>query len=214
MKLQFFWSRTASIWIALLYIILGLPLLLFPGASGSVFVWALAAGAAVYAVSHLWRYIQGRKMERTSGGDLFLAVLPLAFAIFSISWPQAILSFLPPGPGCAAAGRRCGKSSAGHCRHSVQAPHPDPPGPLLPDPHCSGSSAGGQSLPCGSAGHYDLRRRPGGGWSQRSGHRPHFPQDSPRHRHSVTTDTLKTGRTKASCFLFFPHFDWVVWTTE
>ena len=30
MKLQFFWSRTASIWIALLYIILGLPLLLFP----------------------------------------------------------------------------------------------------------------------------------------------------------------------------------------
>ena len=53
MKLQFFWSRTASIWIALLYIILGLPLLLFPGASGSVFVWALAAGAAVYAVSHL-----------------------------------------------------------------------------------------------------------------------------------------------------------------
>ena len=28
MKLQFFWSRTASIWIALLYIILGLPLLL------------------------------------------------------------------------------------------------------------------------------------------------------------------------------------------
>lgn len=36
MKLQFFWSRTASVWIALLYIILGLPLLLFPGASGSV----------------------------------------------------------------------------------------------------------------------------------------------------------------------------------
>ena len=95
MKLQFFWSRTASVWIALLYIILGLPLLLCPGASGSVFVWALAAGAAVYAVSHLWRYIQGRKMERASGGDLFLAVLPLAFAIFSISWPQAILSFLP-----------------------------------------------------------------------------------------------------------------------
>lgn len=95
MKLQFFWSRTASVWIALLYIILGLPLLLFPSASGSVFVWALAAGAAVYAASHLWRYIQGRKMEQASGGDLFLAVLPLAFAIFSISWPQAILSFLP-----------------------------------------------------------------------------------------------------------------------
>lgn len=96
MKLQFFWSRTASVWIALLYIILGLPLLLFPSASGSVFVWALAAGAAVYAASHLWRYIQGpQNGARPPEADLFLAVLPLAFAIFSISWPQAILSFLP-----------------------------------------------------------------------------------------------------------------------
>lgn len=95
MTLQFFWTRTASVWIALLYIILGLPLLLFPGASGSVFVWALAAGAAVYAVSHLWRYIRERKTGQASGGDLFLTVLPLAFSIFSLSWPQAILSFLP-----------------------------------------------------------------------------------------------------------------------
>lgn len=95
MKLQFFWSRTASVWIALLYIILGVPLLLFPGASGSVFVWTLAGGAAVYAISHLWRYIQGRKAGQASDGDLFLTVLPLAFSVFSLLWPQAILSFLP-----------------------------------------------------------------------------------------------------------------------
>ena len=95
MTLQFFWSRTASVWIALLYMFLGLPLLLFPSISGSVFVWALAAGAAAYAISHLWRYIQGRKTGQGSGGDLFLAVLPLAFSIFALSWPQAILSFLP-----------------------------------------------------------------------------------------------------------------------
>ena len=95
MTLQFFWSRTASVWIALLYMLLGLPLLLFPSISGSVFVWALAAGAAAYAISHLWRYIQGRKTGQGSGGDLFLAVLPLAFSIFALSWPQAILSFLP-----------------------------------------------------------------------------------------------------------------------
>lgn len=95
MTLQFFWSRTASVWIALLYMLLGIPLLLFPGISGSVFVWALAAGAAVYAVSHLWRYIQGRKNGQTSGGDLFLTVLPIAFSAFSLLWPEAILSFLP-----------------------------------------------------------------------------------------------------------------------
>ena len=75
--------------------VLGIPLLLFPGISGSVFVWALAAGTAVYAVSHLWRYIQGRKAGQASEGDLFLTILPLAFSVFSILWPQAILSFLP-----------------------------------------------------------------------------------------------------------------------
>lgn len=46
MMFQFFWSRTASVWIAILYMALGLPLLLFPAISGSVFVWSLAAGAA------------------------------------------------------------------------------------------------------------------------------------------------------------------------
>lgn len=95
MTLQFFWSRTASVWIALLYMALGIPLLLFPGLSGSVFVWALAGGAAVYGISHLWRYLQARKSGQASGGDLFLTVLPLAFSIFAIAWPQDILAFLP-----------------------------------------------------------------------------------------------------------------------
>lgn len=94
MTLYFFWSRTASVWIALLYIIMGLPLLLFPDLSGSVFVWFLAAGAGVYAISHLWRYIQGRKIEQASSGDLFLVVLPLAFSIFALFRPLTILSIL------------------------------------------------------------------------------------------------------------------------
>ena len=95
MMLQFFWSRTASVWIAALYALLGLPLLLFPDVSGALFVWALAAGSAVYGASHLWRYVQGRKAGQASGGDLFLTVLPLAFSVFSLFWPQAILAFLP-----------------------------------------------------------------------------------------------------------------------
>lgn len=95
MMFQFFWSRTASAWIAILYIALGLPLILFPEVSGSLFVWALAAGAVLYAVSHLWRYIQGRKGGHASSGDLFLTILPLAFALFAFFWPDVILSFLP-----------------------------------------------------------------------------------------------------------------------
>ena len=82
MMFQFFWSRTASAWIAILYIALGLPLILFPEVSGSLFAWALAAGAVLYAVSHLWRYIQGRKGGHASSGDLFLTILPLVLGAF------------------------------------------------------------------------------------------------------------------------------------
>lgn len=53
-----YWTGTPSVWIAILYLFLGLPLLLNPVASGTFFIWALAAGSAVYAVSHLVRYIQ------------------------------------------------------------------------------------------------------------------------------------------------------------
>lgn len=90
---QFFWSRAACVWIALLYVALGLPLLLFPDVSGTVFVWALAIGAAIYGVSHLWRYFQSREKGQT--GDLFLGILPLGFSVFALLSPQAILSFLP-----------------------------------------------------------------------------------------------------------------------
>ena len=92
---QFFWSRSASLWIAILYILLGALLLLFPGVTGTVFVWALAAGAAVYGLSHLWRYLQSRKGEVPAAADLFLSVLALVFALFALLRPVAILSFLP-----------------------------------------------------------------------------------------------------------------------
>lgn len=95
MMLQFFWTRSASIWIALLYMALGIPMIFFPSLTGSLFVWTLAGGTAAYGIAHLWRYIQGSRNNDASGGDLFLAVLPGAFSIFALIWPQAILSFLP-----------------------------------------------------------------------------------------------------------------------
>ena len=52
-------------------------------------------GSAVYAVSHLVRYIQGRKEGLASGGDLFLTVVPLLFTVASLIWPQTLLAFLP-----------------------------------------------------------------------------------------------------------------------
>ncbi len=95
MTMKFFWTRTASVWIAILYMLMGFPLLMFPDVSGLVFVWTLAAGAAVSAVSHFFRYLQARKTEQPSGGDLFLTVISLTFSVFSVFRPEAVLSFLP-----------------------------------------------------------------------------------------------------------------------
>lgn len=92
---MYFWERSASIWIALLYMVMGGLLLAFPAATSTVFVWALAGGAAAYGLSHLLRYLQTRKNGAASPADLFLTVLPLAFAVFALVWPQTLLSFLP-----------------------------------------------------------------------------------------------------------------------
>lgn len=78
-----------------MYIVLGALLFLFPGVSGTVFVWALAAGVGIYGLSHLWRYRQHRKADTPSPGDLFAGALALAFALFALLWPMRILSFLP-----------------------------------------------------------------------------------------------------------------------
>ena len=48
---QFFWTRAASVWVAALYIAMGVLLFAFPAATGTFFVWALAGGAAAYGDS-------------------------------------------------------------------------------------------------------------------------------------------------------------------
>ena len=92
---QFFWVRAASVWIAALYVLMGVLLLLFPGVSSTLFVWSLALGAGAYGASHLWRFLQAKKTQRQNPGDLFLTILPAAFAAFVLIWPQTILSILP-----------------------------------------------------------------------------------------------------------------------
>ncbi len=92
---QFFWSRSATIWTAIFYIVLGLLLAIFPGMSGTIFVWVLAAAAALFGLAHLVRYLRGRKTGQASGGSLVLGVIALLFALFCALRPHAILSFLP-----------------------------------------------------------------------------------------------------------------------
>lgn len=93
--LQFFWNRSASVWTAVLYISLGLALLLFPAASGTLLVWGLCAVAAAYGLGHLWRCLQKRRYGLPYGGEVFLTLFPLAFSVWALLHPQAVLSFLP-----------------------------------------------------------------------------------------------------------------------
>ena len=146
MMSYFFLTSTASVWIAILYMFLGLPLLLNPVASGTFFIWALAAGSAVYAVSHLVRYIQGRKEGLASGGDLFLTVVPLLFTVASLIWPQTLLAFLPLVLGALAAGRRSGQGSPDHWGHRAGQPGDDSPCHVLLLPGPAGHPADGQPL--------------------------------------------------------------------
>ena len=90
-----FWSRSASISMALLYVLLGLVLILFPGLTGTVFCWVLAIAALAYAVSRFWFFYQARKDGFTAAGTLTLGLLLAAFGIFCIARPDVILSFLP-----------------------------------------------------------------------------------------------------------------------
>ena len=91
----FFWSRSASIWAAALYILLGLVLVLFPGMTGTVFCWALAIAAAVYAIGRLVRWFQGRKAGTASAADLLLGIIFLVLCLFCLLRPASVLSFLP-----------------------------------------------------------------------------------------------------------------------
>ena len=55
---QFFWIRNASVWSALIYIIIGIILTLFPGISGIIFVRTLAVISLIFAILNIYRYVK------------------------------------------------------------------------------------------------------------------------------------------------------------
>lgn len=91
----YFWSRNATLGMAALYLALGVVLALFPGMSGTVFCWGLAAGAAIYATGALWRWHQGKKQGYSLPGLLFAGLLAAVLCLVCIFRPQFILAFLP-----------------------------------------------------------------------------------------------------------------------
>ena len=91
----YFWSRNATLGMAALYLVLGIVLLLFPGMSGTVFCWGMAAGAGLYAAGNFWRWHQGKKQGYSLPGLLLAGLLAAVLCLVCIFRPQFILSFLP-----------------------------------------------------------------------------------------------------------------------
>lgn len=81
----YFWSRNATLGMAALYLVLGIVLLLFPGMSGTVFCWGLAAGAGLYAAGNFWRWHQGKKQGYSLPGLLLAGLLAAVFALCASS---------------------------------------------------------------------------------------------------------------------------------
>ena len=92
---DFFWTRTASLWLSILYIILGIPLLFFPTMSLTLFIWFLSGGLAIYGVSHLWRYLSGKKEGFYQTSDCIIGIIFLLLGLFCFLFAKAILSILP-----------------------------------------------------------------------------------------------------------------------
>ena len=75
--------------------ILGLILLLFPGMSGSVFCWALAAGALLLGATHLVSYYNARRQGFSGAGDGFVGLFFVLIGVFCLISPATVLSLLP-----------------------------------------------------------------------------------------------------------------------
>lgn len=91
---DFFWTRTASLWMSVIYIVLGIPLLFFPSQCLTLLKWLLFGGSILYGISRLIRYYQGMKAGYEQSSDKIFGILFLLLGIFFLIFYDAIFSFL------------------------------------------------------------------------------------------------------------------------
>ena len=93
--LKFFWTKSTSVWMALVYILLGGILLFYPSMSASLFCWGIGGMLLVYGVIHLFRYWQAKKQADAADGEMVIALLLAILGLLCISVPRFFLSILP-----------------------------------------------------------------------------------------------------------------------
>lgn len=88
-------NRQNPMLITLLSLILGIFLIRYPGMSGSLFCFALAASALTYAAIRLVRYQRSKKQGLYSPFDQYVGIFLLVVGLIILFFPRLILSFLP-----------------------------------------------------------------------------------------------------------------------
>lgn len=87
--------RPDSILIPILYMLFGIPLILYPGMTGRLFCLALAVGSLVYAAARFIAYFRAKRRGGAYTTDKVLGVIFLLIGLFCLLGWRIILSFLP-----------------------------------------------------------------------------------------------------------------------
>lgn len=88
-------NRQTPMLMTLLSLILGIFLIRYPGISGSLFCFALAAIALTYAAIRLLRCQRSKKQGIYAPFDQYIGVFLLVIGLIILFFPRLILSFLP-----------------------------------------------------------------------------------------------------------------------
>lgn len=92
---QFFRVGSTSKAAAILYIILGLMLIIFPGISGTVFCWGLAVAALGIAALRLSQYFRSKRDGYGNSGDLIVGIIFAFLGLICLLRADLVLSLLP-----------------------------------------------------------------------------------------------------------------------
>ena len=80
---------------ALIFLILGLCLIIFPEPSGAVICYLIAAALLLDGLRHVISYFRGELSETIHGYDLALGGTEILLALFALLRPNHMLSLLP-----------------------------------------------------------------------------------------------------------------------
>lgn len=86
--------------IAILYLLAGVVLILYPEMSSKLFCWGVGALALFYAAAGFYRYYKAKRSGILLYGEVIVALLLAVLGAVCLFFPRTILSFLPFTLGC------------------------------------------------------------------------------------------------------------------